>query len=175
MSKVVLAQYVKVMYYIHGEIEAYSTYEEMLGELHTYSANDVVVISINSGGGDIHIGDSIIKAIENCQAKTIAYVEAPIYSMASVIALACDELVLSRGSCLMFHNYSQFTSGKGGELTSSVEHTNRYMSEMFELICSPFLTKKEINDIIMDKDLYVYESDGNTSKRLKRHNNRHGG
>jgi len=175
MGKVVLQQYVKVMYYIHGEIEEYETYEEMLGELHTYSPHDVVVISINSGGGRIDIGDSIIKAIENCPAKTLAYVEAPIYSMASVIALACDELVLSRGSCLMFHNYSQFTGGKGGELTSSVEHSNRHMSEMFSIVCSPFLTKKEINDIITDKDLYVYESDGDTSKRLKRHNNRHGG
>lgn len=175
MSKILLQQSVKVMYYIHGELEEYEPYEEMLGELHTYTPNDVVVISINSGGGRIDVGDSIIKAIENCEAKTIAYIEAPIFSMASVIALACDELVMSRGSCLMFHNYSQFTGGKGGELTSGIEHSNKHIAEIFNSICSPFLTKKEISDIISDKDLYVYKSDGDTDKRLKRHNNRNGG
>ena len=61
-------------------------------------------IEINSPGGLVVCGIEIANAIKNCKAKLVAHVTGIAASMASVIACACDEIVMEEASFMMIHD-----------------------------------------------------------------------
>ena len=109
-------------YNLYDSIEQFSTYDDFISDLSMLSENDAVALYINSPGGRVDVGLSIMSAIQNSNAAVTAIVEAPSYSMASVIALSCDSLIMMDNTFLMFHNYSTVHYGKGGELMDSMRH-----------------------------------------------------
>ena len=69
----------------------------------------------------------------------------------------------------MFHNYSAGNMGKGAELIQSVKQQGLQLSNLMGHYCSPFLTTKELDMIVNDKDVYVHAWDKNLNARMKRH------
>jgi len=156
-------------YNLYGSIEDFDYYLAFFANMATYGENDAVVLYINSPGGSIDVGLSIISSINACQAPVTAIVEAPSFSMASVIALACDNLVFMENTYLMFHNYSIGHSGKGAEFMLNTAHNDEHINRVFVMHCSPFLTKAELKRIRNDGDVYIKDSDDTLSKRMERH------
>lgn len=65
---------------------------------------DEIEIFINSEGGNVFHGLSIISAIVNCPAKVIVNIEGVALSMAGVIAMAGDKIRMADYSRLMVHS-----------------------------------------------------------------------
>ena len=63
-----------------------------------------VTIRVNSDGGEINEGTAICTAIRAYKGKTTCIVDGIAASMASVIACACDEVVMTEGSYMMIHS-----------------------------------------------------------------------
>ena len=60
-------------------------------------------IHINSGGGSVFAGVAIYNMIKHHEGTTTTYVDGIAASIASVIALASDKLVMRTGSMMMIH------------------------------------------------------------------------
>lgn len=63
-----------------------------------------IQIRLNSAGGDAFQGIAIANAIKRMKAKTVAIVDGIAASIASIIAVSCDERHMASNACIMIHN-----------------------------------------------------------------------
>jgi ATP-dependent protease ClpP protease subunit len=86
-------------------------------------------------------------------------------SAATMVFLYGDMFEVSAHSMFMFHNYSGGTFGKGGEMLDQLQHERAWSEKLLTEIYSDFLTQKEIDSMLNNKDLWM---DGDeVVKRLK--------
>lgn len=82
-------------------------------------------LDINSPGGDVFAGLTIVNAIQNSEHKATANVHVMTASIAAIIALACDEVVVDENSVIMLHNCWTVADGNKEELQNAVEAMKR--------------------------------------------------
>ena len=82
---------------------------------------DNVELVINSPGGDVFEGLQAVRAIENCKFDVTAKIEVMAASIAAVIALACDKLIIGKNDLMMLHNCWTFTSGNKEQLQKDID------------------------------------------------------
>ena len=78
-------------------------------------------IHINSPGGSVFEARTIVSLIRSFKGKTVCHVDGLAASAASVITVACDEVVMAAGSMLMIHNAWMFAVGNKKELLDQVK------------------------------------------------------
>lgn len=144
-------------------------YHEFLTTMSSVKAQDQVTIHLSNFGGAVHSGMRVAHAIRDCAGTTVVVVEGPCYSMGAIIAISGDAVLLKPGTFLMFHNYTSFSIGKGGELRMSVEEFDKAFSALMHYFASPFITKKELERLKHDKDLYVHARTDDFRTRCLRH------
>lgn len=77
---------------------------------------DNIDLHINSGGGSVFDGIAIFNMLKSNPAKITVYVDALAASIASVIAMAGDEIIMPSNSMLMIHNPWTQAIGNAKEL-----------------------------------------------------------
>lgn len=83
-------------------------------------------LDINSPGGDAFAGLTIVNAIQNSEHKATANVHVMAASIAAIIALACDEVVVDENSVVMLHNcWTTVAGGNKEELQNAIEAMKR--------------------------------------------------
>ena len=156
----------QVSYYLCGEILEPQHYTEMFHTLRTANHTDLIYLHLNSSGGDFNTGLQIINNIIASEAHVVTILEARAYSMAALIFLAGDKLIVHDNCQLMFHIYSGYFSGKGNEQQAEVIAVGKWFEKVMARICIPFLTEAEIGRILKGADLWM-DSD-EISHRLMR-------
>lgn len=63
-------------------------------------------VYVSSNGGDVQTGLAIYSQLKRLTCKKIAYIDGFAFSIASVIPMACDEVIMYPTSVLMVHNAS---------------------------------------------------------------------
>lgn len=167
MKSTLISQHIQ--YNLYDDIDSFDTYSDFFEEMALLSDRDKVTLRINSGGGRIDVGHMIVQAIQETRAFVSCVIAHASYSMASIIALSGDELIMLPNSLLMFHNYSTGMGGKGGELIQGALASDEYIRSIMNDVCTPFLSRDEMRQIAQDRDIYVKYSDANLAKRTKRH------
>lgn len=152
-------------YYISGPIEDPSKYTEMIHQIRTANQNDVVHLHLNTPGGYVNTGVQIISAMRASNGHIVTHLEGEACSMGALLFLTADEMVVYDDSLLMFHNYSGGAFGKGHEMTSMVEATNKWYSKLAKTICTPFLTDDELDKIFQGADFWMLSDE--VEERLK--------
>lgn len=89
-------------------------------ELKKITSNKLTVI-INSGGGDVWAGISIHDALKELDAEVTVKVSGLAASIASVIAMAGDKIIMSPGSTMMIHRASMLAMGTADDLEKAIE------------------------------------------------------
>ena len=156
----------QVSYYLCGDILEPQYYTELFYTLRTAGETDLIYLHLNSSGGDFNTGLQIINNIIASEARVITILEARAYSMAALIFLAGDKLIVHDNCQLMFHIYSGYFSGKGNEQQAEVIAVGKWFEKVMARICIPFLTEAEIGRILKGADLWM-DSD-EISHRLMR-------
>lgn len=117
--------------YITGEITRYKWDDEdttatsfqkdlkLLGEV------DRINLHVNSPGGAVFEGIAIGNMLKRHKAHVVAYVDALAASIASVIVVSCDEVVMPENSMLMIHNPMQGIYGNAKELRKSADDLDK--------------------------------------------------
>ena len=141
--------------YITNEIVEPSFYNELVYLLSTASAAETFYLHINTPGGIIDSAFHLVDAIENSQARVIGYLTGTVASAGTIIALACDDLVIARHTAWMSHNYSGGAYGKGHEMKARQEFTDKSLNASFREIHAGFFSDKEITAIIEGKDFWM--------------------
>lgn len=102
--------------FIYDEIgyfgDSAKAFAKALNELDT----DELTVHINSPGGDIFDGLTIYQALKDHKAKVTVKVDGLAASIASVIAMAADELIMAPKATMMIHDGWSMIAGNAGEL-----------------------------------------------------------
>lgn len=161
----------QVSYYLCGEIDEPQFYTELFYTLRTASETDPVYLHLNSSGGDFNTGLQIINNVLASNARVVTILEARAYSMAALIFLCGDELIVHDNCQLMFHIYSGIFSGKGNEQQAEVMAVGKWFEKVMSRLCTPFLSEAEIASILKGADLWMDSDDiRRRLQRLKRAN-----
>lgn len=78
-------------------------------------------VRINSPGGDVFDGTAIYNALIRHKAKINTYVDGMALSMASVIAMAGDNIIMAENAMMMIHNPWTLAMGDAEELRKTAE------------------------------------------------------
>lgn len=119
--------------YIYGDVESdgYDWWTEEVIESET-SANHFreelakypdadINIYINSYGGSVFEGTAIYNQLKRHNGKKTVYVDGFACSIASVIAMAGDEIIMPSNALMMIHNPWMMTVGNAAELRKAAE------------------------------------------------------
>lgn len=82
---------------------------------------------INSPGGSVQEGYGIYSQLKRHPANVTAYVDGFANSIASVIAMAADEIIMSVGSVMGIHNMMDFCFGNAAEHRQVADNLDRMM------------------------------------------------
>jgi ATP-dependent Clp endopeptidase proteolytic subunit ClpP len=82
---------------------------------------DEIKVRINSGGGDVFAGVAIHNMLKRHSASVTVFVDGIAASIASIIAMAGDKIVMPKGSMMMIHNPWTYTYGDANELRKMAE------------------------------------------------------
>lgn len=156
----------QISYYLCGEIREPHFYTELYYTLRTAAETDLIYIHLNSSGGDFNTGLQIINNMLASNARVVTILEARAYSMAALIFLCGDELIVHDNCQLMFHIYSGIFAGKGNEQQAEVAAIGSWFEKVMSRLCSPFLSDGEIAGILKGADLWM-DSD-EIRRRLRR-------
>ena len=151
-------------FYLSGEIKAPSEYVPWFETIRNSTESDVVVLHINSYGGDLFTAIQFMRTMAETKANIVASVEGACMSAATVIFLSAKNWEISKHSMFMFHNYSSGTFGKGGEMYDNIVHERKWSEKLWRDVYANFLTEDEIAAILQNKDIWM--SGEEVTKRL---------
>lgn len=128
--------------------------------MRTIDTNADITLHINSGGGDVFAGIGIYNILQRHAGKITGMVEGIAASIASVILMACDTIIIAKGAQLMIHKPLAFAYGNADDMTKIVENLNRCQ----QMITDIYLTKtckgvtaEQITDAINAETWYTAE------------------
>lgn len=147
--------------YLDGEIDGYflggvslegirSEYNELLKEKDVRS----VCIEINSGGGSVIEGNAIANFVKSIEQPTKAKIHFAA-SMATIIALACDEVEIASNGQFMIHAPSTQSMGNADDLREDAELLDSFQKNFVDVYSAKTgLDKEEISEMLK-KDTYM--------------------
>lgn len=119
--------------YLFNDIGTFGiTAQSFIDEIKEYE-NKELNIHINSLGGEVFEGMAIYSIIQRRKAKTTVYIEGIAASIASVIALAADEVIMSENSLLMIHNAWGGTQGDAKDMRKQADVLDKITNEIAEV------------------------------------------
>lgn len=108
--------------FIYEEIGIWGiTAKDFIDELSALSNIKTISLRINSPGGSVFEGNAIYNAIKRHTAHVTAHIDGIALSMASVIAMAADEVVMAENSLIMIHNPVGGVYGSSADMRSSAD------------------------------------------------------
>ena len=116
---------------------------------------EAVEIRINSGGGSVFDGLAIYNLIKDYEGPTTVIVDGLAASIASVIALGADQLVMNEGSFFMIHNPWTISGGESKDLRQAADILDKIQSQIVDIYASA--TGKDEAEIIalMDAETWL--------------------
>lgn len=106
-----------------------TTAEAFMNELRGISASEIR-LRINSPGGDVFDGIAIHNLLRSHTARVTTHVDGLAASIASVIALAGDRVVMEPHSQLMIHDASGFCYGQAADMRELADMLDRHSDNL---------------------------------------------
>lgn len=108
-------------------------------------------VHINSGGGSVFGGIAIYNMLKNHKAEIVVHVDALAASIASVIAMAGDKIIIPKNAQLMIHKPMSYVGGNADEMRKEAD----VLDGCQKVILSTYMDhvkdgvdEKTINDLI---------------------------
>lgn len=152
-------------FYLSGDVKSPTEYIQWFETIRNASETDVVLVHINSYGGDLCTAIQFMRVFSETKANVVASVEGACMSAATIIFLSAKHWEISKHSMFMFHNYSSATFGKGGEMYDNIIHDRKWSEKLWQDVYGEFLTPTEIKSILDNKDIWMTGEE--VSKRLQ--------
>ena len=112
----------KAEIYVYDEISEYGVdAKSMVEQIRDLGEVDEIDLHVNSPGGLVSDGIAIYNQIKRTNARVTTYVDGLAASIASVIALAGDEVIMAEGSLMMIHDPWTIAVGNAEDLRKEAE------------------------------------------------------
>jgi len=116
-------------------------------------------IYINSGGGDVFAGQAIYSMLKRHEASKTVYIDGLAASIASVIAMAGDKIIMPKNAMLMIHNAWTIMAGNANNFRKMADD----MDKIDESIQAVYVDKTGISQEeiaeLMDKETWLTADD----------------
>ena len=109
---------------------------------------ETINLRINSPGGSVIDGNAIFNAIQRHPAKVVTHIDGLAASMASVIAMAGDEVRMADNALLMIHNPWTFSMGDADELRADAELLDKMSASILNAYGRSQYEAAEIKDLM---------------------------
>ena len=163
---------VDIHYYISGPIGDAEKYIDLIDLLYSRRDGDVVYIHLNTPGGSLDTTIQILNAIEACKGTVVTIADGSVASAGTLILLSGRNIVVNPFSYIMFHDGTERMGGKLNENLKQAQFVYKFAKQLFNDVYSPFLTRKEIEDVASGKDLwFTSEEMINRLKKLEKDDN----
>jgi ATP-dependent protease ClpP protease subunit len=129
-------------------------YRTVLQGLDSLGEGDLILLNINSYGGQLDGAVAIINAIENTEADVHASIEGVAASAASLIALAAPSISVSPYATMMVHSATFGAFGKQSDVISHASFVDKQVRNLMGSVYKDFLTDKELEEVIMGKEMW---------------------
>ncbi|MDO4553700.1 MAG: Clp protease ClpP [Lachnospiraceae bacterium] len=115
-----------------------------------------IELHVNSYGGDVKEGIAIYNLLKQHEAHKTCYVDGFAYSIASVICLACDKIIMGLGTSMLIHNMSMYVNGNAETLRKCADDLDILMesNRQIYMVRAKNITEEELKDM-MDKETYL--------------------
>lgn len=127
--------------YIYDDVTAYGSFnwstweyddsetsaEYFRQKLNEIPDNDEIELYVNSYGGSVKEGVAIYNMLKRKPCQKTCYIDGFAYSVASVICLACDKIVMGLGTSMMIHDMWITVSGNARELRKQADDLDTLM------------------------------------------------
>jgi len=119
--------------YIFDEIGTYGvTAQEFITDIKDLK-DTPINLRINSLGGDVFDGMAMYNVIKRREAKTTVYIEGIAASIATIIALGADEVVMAENSLFMIHNAWGGSMGEAKDMRKTADTLDKITSELTDI------------------------------------------
>lgn len=102
-------------------IESETSANHFRNELAKYPNVSNIDVFINSNGGSVFEGTAIYNQLKRHKAYKTVYIDGFACSIASVIAMCGDKVVMPRNAMMMIHNAWMYVAGNASELRKAAE------------------------------------------------------
>jgi len=110
-------------------------------------------VHIHSPGGSVFEGVAIVAALKDY--NTVAVIDGLAASMASVIALACDEVEIADGAQIMVHNPWTFAFGDANELRKEAALLDQIRDDIIGIYAKRFDRDQEEVKALMQEETWI--------------------
>lgn len=129
-------------------------FSEELKKLPTSIKN--IDLRVNSPGGSVFDGMAIYERLKNHPAKVTAYVDGLAASIASIIIMAADEVIVGDGAVIMIHKPMAGVAGNSTELEKMIDVLDKIENQMISIYAKKTgLTRTEISSALAQETWYT--------------------
>lgn len=100
-------------------------------------------IYINSGGGDVHAGIAIYQQLKRRVGRNVVHVDGLAASIASVIAMAGDDIIIPASAQMMIHRPWSFAYGNSDDLRKTADVLDICQTSIMDIYMSKVLPDVE--------------------------------
>ena len=141
--------------YIFDEIGRYGvSAQEFISDVKNLK-NTPINLRINSLGGDVFDGMAMYNVIKRREAKTTVYIEGIAASIATIIALGADEVIMAENSLFMIHNAWGGTTGEAKDMRKTAETLEKISSELTDIYTKKTGLSREAVSGMMDEETWL--------------------
>lgn len=145
--------------HINEEIKSPDYYSKIFDMLIDAGEADMVTFFICSPGGRVDGLNVLLEGIRMTEAHTVAVLLGECHSAASILALNCNEIIVTDSAESLVHSCRFGSSGKAADIAAHTAHTLKTTEKLArETYGQGFLTELELKQMLEGKEFY-FDSD----------------
>ncbi len=133
------------------------TANEFIHQLKELGDVDTINLRIASGGGSIVEGNTIFNALKRHSARVVTHIDSLAASMASVIAMAGDEIRMAENALLMIHNPWTASIGGAEQLRKDADLLDKMEANIRASYARSTLSAEELDKAMAAETFYTAE------------------
>jgi ATP-dependent protease ClpP protease subunit len=108
--------------YVRGNIGEWGISDnDFIQSINALGNIEQITVNINSNGGDLTMALGMFNYLRNHPAQVTAYIEGVAASAASVLAMACDTIIMPSNSVMMIHNPWTVAMGNANDMEAAAK------------------------------------------------------
>lgn len=125
-------------------------------QLEIIPEDGTIELHVNSNGGSVKEGVAIYNLLKQHNAEKICYIDGFAYSIASVICMACDKIVMGLGTSMLIHNMAMGVYGDAKMLRKCADDLDVLMesNKKIYMARAKNLTEENLTEM-MDKETFL--------------------
>jgi len=144
---------------LYDEIGTYGiSAKDFANDLADFGELRQINLRINSPGGSVFDGNAIFNQLKQHPARVVATIDGLAASMASVIAMAADHIVMPENALMMIHNPWMVSMGDAVELRKNADLLDTIKTTLLGAYGRSMMTDEEISQM-MDTETWLTGAD----------------